>query len=86
MNINNDLNFIGSFAGSLRDRQTGLDQDPSGADSVPLSQSLTLLVALTLMEESLYQVFRLPLVKGSFSLITEMIVRSTMIVITMSGS
>ena len=37
------------------------------------------------MEESLYQkVYRLPLVKESFSLITEMVVRSTMMVMTMS--
>ena len=43
-------------ASSLRDRQTGLDPDPSGADSstvsghMPLSWSLTLLLA----EESLH--------------------------------
>ena len=32
-------NFIGGFAGSLRDWRTGLDADPSGVDSVvvPLS-------------------------------------------------
>ena len=33
MNINNDSNFICGFAGSLRDRRTGLDLEPSGADS-----------------------------------------------------
>ena len=37
MHINNDLNFIGSFAGSLRNRQTELDLDPSGADSLHVS-------------------------------------------------
>ena len=37
MDTNNDLNFIGGFAGSLRDRQTGLDPDPSGAKSVHVS-------------------------------------------------
>ena len=37
MDTNNDLNFIGGFAGSLRDRQTGLDPDPSGAESVHVS-------------------------------------------------
>ena len=46
---------------------------------------MTLLLALPLMEESLYQkVYRLPLVKESFSLITEMVMRSTMMVMTMS--
>ena len=44
-----------------------------------------LLLALPLMEQSLYQkVYRLLLVKESFSLITEMVVRSTMMVMTMS--
>ena len=37
MDSNNDSNFIGGFAGSLRDRQTGLDPDPSGADSLHVS-------------------------------------------------
>ena len=37
MDTNNDSNFIGGFAGSLRDRQTGLDPDPSGADSLCVS-------------------------------------------------
>ena len=59
---NNDSNFIGGFAGSLKDRWTGLYPDPTGADN------------------------RLPLVKESFSQIIEMIMRSTMIVMTMSGS
>ena len=31
MDTNNNLNFIGGFAGGLRDQQTGLDPDPSGA-------------------------------------------------------
>ena len=54
---------------------------------VPLRKILTLVLALLLMEEPLYQkVSRLPLVKESFSLITEIVVRSAMIVITMSGS
>ena len=45
-----------------------------------------LLLALPVIEESLYQkVYRLPLVKESFSLVTEMVVRSTMIM-RMSGS
>ena len=30
----NDSIFIGGFAGSLRDRQTSLDRDPSWADSL----------------------------------------------------
>ena len=39
------------------------------------------------MEESLFQKFyRLTLVKESLSLIREMVVRSTVIVMTMSGS
>ena len=54
---------------------------------VPLTQSLTLLLALPPLEESVYQTdYRLLLVKESFSLITEMVVRITMIVLTMSGS
>ena len=54
---------------------------------VPLRKILTLVLALPLMEEPLYlKVSRLPLVKESFSLITEIVVRSTMIVMTMSGS
>ena len=39
------------------------------------------------MEESLYQkVYRLPLVKKSFSMITEMVLRSIVIVMTLGGS
>ena len=54
---------------------------------VPLRKILTLVLALPLMEEPLYlKVSRLPLVKESFSLITEIVVRSTMLVMTMSGS
>ena len=37
MDTNNYSNFIGCFAGSLRDQQTGLDPDPSGADSLHVS-------------------------------------------------
>ena len=37
MDNNNDLNFIGGFAGSLRDRRTGLHPDPSGADNLQVS-------------------------------------------------
>ena len=37
MDTSNNSNFIGSFAGSLRDRQSGLDPDPSGADSLHVS-------------------------------------------------
>ena len=33
----NDSNFIGGFAGSLRDWGTGLDPGPSGTDSLHLS-------------------------------------------------
>ena len=45
-----------------------------------------LLLALPVIEESLYQkVYRLPLVKEGFILVTEMVVRSTMIM-RMSGS
>ena len=39
MDTNNDLNFIGRFAGSLRDRRAGLDPDPSGGDSIHISGS-----------------------------------------------
>ena len=37
IDTNNNSNFIGGFASSLKDRQTGLDPDPSGADSVHVS-------------------------------------------------
>ena len=37
MDTNSNSNFIGVFAGSLRDRRTGLDPDPSGADSIHVS-------------------------------------------------
>ena len=37
MDTNNDSNFIGSFPGSLRDWQTGLDPYPGAADSVHVS-------------------------------------------------
>ena len=37
MDINNDSNLIGGFAGSLRGWSLGLDTDPSGADSQYLS-------------------------------------------------
>ena len=37
MDTNNDSNFLDGFAGSLRDRRTGLDPDPSGADSTYVS-------------------------------------------------
>ena len=37
MDTNSDSNFIGGFAGSLRNRPAGLDPDPSGADSVHVS-------------------------------------------------
>ena len=37
MDTNNDSNYIGGFGGSLREQWTGLDLDPSGADSTPVS-------------------------------------------------
>ena len=37
MDTTNDSNFIGGFAGSLRDRQTGLDPQSSGTDSLHVS-------------------------------------------------
>ena len=37
MDTNNDLNFIGGFAGNLRDQKTGMDPDTCGADSVHVS-------------------------------------------------
>ena len=37
METSNNSNFIDGFAGSLKDRQTGLDPDPSRADSVHVS-------------------------------------------------
>ena len=37
MDTNNDSNFIGGFAGSLRDQQTGVDPDPSQPDRLRVS-------------------------------------------------
>ena len=37
MNTDNDSNFIGGFPGTLGDRQTGLDPDLGGADSINVS-------------------------------------------------
>ena len=37
MDTNSNSNFIGGFGGSLRKRPTGLDPDPSGADSIHVS-------------------------------------------------
>ena len=37
VDTNNNSNFIDGFAGSLRDRQTGLDPDVSRADSLHVS-------------------------------------------------
>ena len=92
MNTNNDSNFIGRFAGSLMDQRTEVDPDPSRADNLHVSGCTPHLdfdaaTRIPTKEESLYQkVYRQPLVKESFSLITEMVVRSTMIVRKMSGS
>ena len=41
VDINNDSNFIGGFAGSLRDRQTGVDSD--GTDILHVSGCTPLL-------------------------------------------
>ena len=37
MDTDDDWNVIGGFAGSLRDRWTGLDPDPNGADGLYVS-------------------------------------------------
>ena len=88
--------IIGGFAGSLRDQQTGLDPDASGADSAHVSGCTPQLefdaaTSITTngripISESLYPYIRMALGKESFRLMTEMVVRSTMIVMTMSGS
>ena len=91
MDTNNDSNFIGGFADSLRDWQTGLDPDPSGAYSIHVSgctHQLELDAATSVTTNG-----RIPISeglqaasgKGSFSLITKMVVRSTMIVMKKSG-
>ena len=38
METNSESNFIDGFVDSLRDQETGLDPDPSGADSVLVSR------------------------------------------------
>ena len=38
MDTDDDWNVIGGFAGSLRDRWTGLDPDPNGADGLYVSR------------------------------------------------
>ena len=76
---NNDSNFIGGFAGCLKYRWTGLYPDPIGADSIHVSGCTPQLefdtaTSIATNGKSLYQkVYRLPLVKESFSLIIEMI-------------
>ena len=88
--------MIGGFAGSLRDQQTGLDPDASRGDSAHVSGCTTQLefdaaTSITTngripISGSLYPYIRMALVKENFRLMTEMVVRSTMIVMTMSGS
>ena len=83
--------FVSGLPGSLRDWKLGWILTQVGLTFymsvvVPLSCSLMLLLALPLIEETLYQkIYRLLLVKESFSLRAEMVVRSTMKVMTISG-
>ena len=92
MDSKNNLNFIGGFAGSMKDQETGLDPIPSGADSQHVSGCTPQLefevaTSMTLTDESLYlKVYRLPLVKKGLDLITEKVVRSTMRVVIICGS
>ena len=92
MDTNNDSSVIGGFGGSLMDGELGWIWTQVRLTAcisvvVPLGRSLMPLLALPLMEESLYQkVYRLPLLTENFSNITEMLVRNTMIVTMMSGS
>ena len=92
MDTNNDSKFIGSFAASLRYWRTGLDPDPNGADRLHVSGCIPQLeidavTSFVNKGRTLYQiVYRLPLVKRSFSLITDMVMRNTMIVMAMSHS
>ena len=83
--------FVSGLPGSLRDWKLGWTLTQVGLTSymsvvVPLSCSLMLLLALPLIEETLHQkIYRLLLVKESFSLRAEMVVRSTTKVMTISG-
>ena len=92
MDTTNDSNFIGGFAGSLRDRQTGLDPHPSGADSIHGSGCTSQLgfdAATSIATNGrilILEGLQAALVNES-SLITQMVVSSTMIVMMMmSGS
>ena len=93
MDYINNSNFIGGFAGSLRDSHCGLDPHTTETETLNVSgctlqlEFNAFLLALPLMEKYLYQkVYRLPLVKESFSLIIKMVVRSTIVVMILSGS
>ena len=72
MDSKNNLNFIGGFAGSMKDQETGLDPIPSGADSQHVSGCTPQLefevaTSMALTEESLYlKVYRLALVIKRF--------------------
>ena len=93
MDYINNSNFIGGFAGSLRDSHCGLDPHTTETESLNVSDCTlqlefnSFLLTMPLMEKSLYQkVYGLPLVKESFSLIIKMVVRSTIAVMILSGS
>ena len=72
MDTNNDSKFIGSFAASLRYWRTGLDPDPNGADRLHVSGCIPQL--------------EIDAVTSFVSLITDMVMRNTMIVMAMSHS
>ena len=92
MNTNIDSDFIGDIAGSLRDWRSGLDPDPSGANCIHVSGCTSQLefdAATSITTNG-----RIPIseglqaasAKGKFQPDKKMVVRSTMIVMTMSGS
>ena len=91
MDTSNNLNFIGGFAASLRDQWTRLDPDPSGADSLHVSACTPQLEFDT--ASSIATTARIPISEGvkaasgkeKFQPGNRNVVRSTMIVMAMSG-
>ena len=82
MDTNNESNFIGGFAGSLRDRRTGLDPDPRGDDSLHVSGCTPQLEFDAASSIAING--RIPISEGLQAPSGK--VRSTLIVMTMSDS
>ena len=91
MDTSNNSNFIGGFAASLWDQRTRLDPDPSGAHSLHVSGCTPQLESDA--ASSIATTARIPISEGvqaasgkeKFQSGNRNVVRSTMIVVAMSG-